>query len=707
MKKYLALLLAAVMVLGCLAGCGNNDANTDNNQGGSENTDQPGTADNVGPDGRTFAAEQVYRGIYSSELTSLNYLSDGQTYNLVVGANCIDPLVENDSYGNVVPCGATSWESELETYTNADGEEVEGQKWTFHLREGQHWYDYQGNDMGEVTADDYVAAIRYVADAEMDCANSYLVEGWVRGAAERWEYTYAMLYADPKGQEVNTEDKTTEYAVENGVYYRVNWNDDGTIEYEEMAEVKPEDVMIEALDKYTVVYHLETPRAYFLTSMGFGCYWPAPASMLETWGKDFGIDNEHMYFNGAYILQTLSAQQERIYVKNENNWDAEHIYIERIEQTYNADASAVAAQLFLSGEIDGCDVDADLLDAWKADPSTAELMSPTRVTSDYSYFYTFNFEPRFDEEYEPDNWVVAVNTEDFRQAIFHGLNRQLLYQVGYPNNYNDLIMNTVSPSKSYINDGKDYVEYGDLAEITARDSYDAELAVEYMKKAIPEIIEAGGHFPIVMLIQYNGSTDWAQRNVLLEDSMKKLFNTDELKALAGGNDILTFHINNFGSQGFLTGTRRAGKYTIQECNWGADYSDPETWTDPFAVNNNYNFAYDTTNELGFNRKTPETMEIINTYLDMVAEAKKEYTDIEARYTKFADAEAYYINHAMVIPFGITGGGYQATKLNGFEGQYASYGQASSRYKGQHVYETAMSEEMFYDQLAKWEEHVGQ
>ena len=110
MKKYLALLLAAVMILGCLAGCGNNNANTDDNQGG-ENNGQPSTADNVGPDGRTFAAEQVYRGIYSSELTSLNYLSDGQTYNLVVGANCIDPLVENDSYGNVVPCGATAiWE---------------------------------------------------------------------------------------------------------------------------------------------------------------------------------------------------------------------------------------------------------------------------------------------------------------------------------------------------------------------------------------------------------------------------------------------------------------------------------------------------------------------------------------------------------------------------------------------------------------------
>ena len=136
---------------------------------------------------------------------------------------------------------------------------MEGQKWTFHLREGQHWYDYQGNDMGEVTADDYVAALRYVADAEMDCANSYLVEGWVQWRCRALGIHLRHAVRHPKGQEVNTEDKTTEYAVESGVYYQVNWNDDGTIEYEEMAEVKPEDVMIEALDKYTVVYHLETP----------------------------------------------------------------------------------------------------------------------------------------------------------------------------------------------------------------------------------------------------------------------------------------------------------------------------------------------------------------------------------------------------------------------------------------------------------------
>lgn len=47
----------------------------------------------------------------------MNYLVSGTTYELVVGANTIDSLVENDPYGNIVPCAAESWESEDETVT--------------------------------------------------------------------------------------------------------------------------------------------------------------------------------------------------------------------------------------------------------------------------------------------------------------------------------------------------------------------------------------------------------------------------------------------------------------------------------------------------------------------------------------------------------------------------------------------------------------
>ena len=75
--------------------------------------------------------------------------------------------------------------------------------------------------------------------------------------------------------------------------------------------------------------------------------------------------------------------------------------------------------------------------------------------------------------------------------------------------------------------------------------------------------------------------------------------------------------------------------------------------------------------------------------------------MDARYEAFAKAEAFLINHAMIIPYGITGGGYQSSRLNTFEGQFATYGQATSRYKGQWIYETAMSETMYYEQLAAW------
>ena len=69
---------------------------------------------------------------------------------------------------------------------------------------------------------------------------------------------------------------------------------------------------------------------------------------------------------------------------------------------------------------------------------------------------------------------------------------------------------------------------------------------------------------------------------------------------------------------------------------------------------------------------------------------------------FAEAEAILIKHAVVVPLGLSGG-YQATKLNPFESQYAPFGVSTLRYKGQHILETAMNTEMFNSELAKWEE----
>lgn len=733
MKKMLAMLLAVAMIVACFAGCQSNapvDTNqpadsqqpTDSNQPTDTTTPEPVQPEsNVGPDGREFADEQVYRTLYSSEVTTMNYLVSGTTYELVVGANTIDSLVENDPYGNIVPCAAESWESEDETVPlivpavkklNDNGElelvsertteEANGQKWTFHLRAGQYWYDADGNQKDPVTANDYVAAARYVCDSAMDCSNSYLMDGWIVNATERLDYTAALLAEPVEQGKEEGKDQDIVIDADGVIWEGKGWDEEKGVytTWVEIPLTNPEDLGVEAADDNTLVYHLVKPRPYFPTALQFGTYWPAPAALLAELGENYALDNYSMWFNGAYILSTFKPQEKRIYTKNVNNWDAEHIYIESIEQTYNAEASTIAPELFLRGEVDYADIGSDIVADWLSDPEKSQMISSSRVTGDYSYFFGFNFEPTFDAEYEPENWVIAVNNENFRKAVFHGIDRDGYLAAKYPGDDPEIHkINTVTPKGFSVNNGKDYVMYGGLAKYTETESFNEQLALEYRDKAKTELEAAGCKFPIKVPINYNSSSStWGNATVVLEQQLEDLL----------GADFIDIIVVSYSGNSFLKETRRNGNYALQELNWGADFMDPETWADPFERENSYNFFCHDTDTYNVYRdtKTEETNALIDQYYALVDEARTKTGDMDERFEAFAAAESFYIDHAIVVPGFISGGSYCATKLNGFEGQYAMMGQSSSRYKGQHLYKTAMSQDMFDAQYNEWYASMG-
>lgn len=656
MKRWLALALCLAMVFS-LAACGKDDGKptADPNQTGNDPavTDQP-------------AAEQVYRQLYASEVTTFNYLYTSNTNDLQMSANTVDCLVEYDSYGVMIPSLAESWEA------NADNTE-----WTFHIRKGVKWVDYQGNEVADVTAHDWVTAAKYSNTAENEASNQYMYDGIVKNAQAYFNYTAYLLESDNGAKTVDEEGN----------------------EIKVVPEVKWEDVGVKATDDYTLVYTMEAPCAYFPSVLSYSSYMPVYEPFLTEQGKNFGAATgpDTILYNGAFLMSEFAPQDHRTLVKNPTYWDKDNVFIDRLELRYNSTAGTIGPEQFIRGEVDYAELDASLLTSWLTDDNTYNMVSSSRPNVSYSYFYVFNFEPRFDASLDPDNWTLAVNNENFRQSIMHALDRVGALAVQDPQNPESIVNNTVTPPTFVSGAGMDFTEYPALKAITDGDSFDADLALEYKAKAVEELTAAGCKFPVKVYMRYNpDTTNWDKECQVVEQQLEN----------ALGKDYIDVIVEAGPSTGFLGAVRRTGDFGLMKCNWGADYADPQTWTDPFSKTNTYNFmnqdASRSVGDVACDHKGAETQAIVEEYYRLVDAAKAITTDEAARYTAFAEAEAHLINHAIIVPYSISFTGYVATRLNAFEGEYAPYGLALQRYKYQHLLEEPMNMAKFTAENDKWQ-----
>lgn len=643
-KRLLALTLALVMAMS-LAACGSKDTGNSAAPGGESSA----------PSGESA----VYRTLYSSEVETMNYLVTTSNNNLSIPANVVDTLIEYDSYGVVQPSLAESWEH------NGDYTE-----WTFHIRQGVKWVDKDGNEVAEVKAQDWVDAAYYILDANHDSGNEYNFEvAQVTNAAAYYEYTAYLLALETATD--GTDDAGNP----------VKLDEDGDV-IEEVPAVTTDEIGVTAPDDYTLVYTLDSPCSYFLSMLCWAAFMPVNGDFLAETGDSFGTSAETLLYCGPFILSDFQPQVQRVMSKNASYWDVDHVYLDAIQETYNAEAATLSTTMYLQGEVDQATISSNLLSSLMA--SYRDQIHASRPDVAYSYWYLFNFDPQFDEAYEPDNWNIAVNNENFRLSIMHGLDRVNLLQVYDAEEPEALLSNTITPL-SFAAASKDYAYYGGLDKYTNGDTFDSDLALQYKEKAMTELAAEGCTFPVKVYVRYNPTTtNWADECQLLEQQLENLLGTDYIDVIVEAGP----------ETGFLSSVRRAGDYGLLKCNWGADFSDASAFiVDPFGDSSKYSFIY--------RSEDPETQAYYQEYLDLVNAALAINGDEEARYETFAEAEAVLLDHGFAIPIHTSQRDYSFSKLNPFEGPYAAFGFASSRYKGQHLLESSMGMDEFEAAYQTW------
>ena len=612
----------------------------------------------------------TYTVLYARQPATLNYLICSADPDLYHGTHCVDTLVEYDSRGKIREGLATSWEWDADTLT-----------WTFHLRD-ENWVDYTGAVLGPVTAQDFVDALAYLLNPDYASGTASLVTPYVAGAEDYYNY---CVWRNNANNGTVAEDGTT-YTIDAAGTVTLTAADGSTTT---CPAVDFSSVGVAAVDEHTLTYTLNYDFPGFLSLLNYAPYEPAYGPMLAELGDQFCTSAETACSCGAFYLAEYTPLESWVMKKNPENYDKDNVYIDTIRYIYNQEALISGPEMVRRGEIDQATISSDILDSWLADDTTKDMVSMERPETGKSYFYFFNFLPYahsfsnwnttgVDAQYQPDNWAKAVNSTNFRKAFLYAINPAVTLAVTAPEGYENYKLHTITPP-SFCADSKgvDYTECGALAKVT--DHFNEATAKQYRDAAVQELTAAGATFPIKVQYPYNPAVvDW--------DKQCQVFKQQVEGVLNDGFDFVDIIITQGPSDNFLNAVRRAGAYEFMSYYWGADYSDPETEVYPF-----YQEAGDRGTCYAFLRTgvedgiiTGETADYVMTYMDMVEKAKAITADLDARYAAFAEAEAYLIENALVIPLSLPVPPYIATRLNLWEGQYAPTGFSSNRLKGIHI-----------------------
>ncbi len=608
--------------------------------------------------------EKTFSYIYETDPDNLNYLTTGKAATANITSNVIDGLLENDRYGNFVPSMAEDWSVSKDGLT-----------YTYTLRKDAKWYTSEGEEYAEVKAQDFVTGLKYAADKKSD--GLYLVQESIKG-----------LDAYVKGE-------ITDFS----------------------------QVGIKALDDYTVQYTLNKPESFWNSKTTMGVLAPVNEEFLNSKGDDFakGTDPSSILYNGPFLLKSIVAKSSVEFEKNPNYWDKDNVHLDKVKLSFwdgqdtnkpteaFKDGSFTMARLFPTSA-SYSETEKTFKDniVYTQQDSTTYLVGMNIDRQSYKYTSKTTDE-------EKTSTKKALLNKDFRQAIAFGFDRTAYAsQVNGASGATKLLRNLFVPPTFVQADGKNFgelvkeklVTYGDeWSNVNLDDAqdglYNPDKAKAEFAKAKAALQAEGVKFPIHLDMPVDQTnTTKVQRVQSFKQSVEENLGSDNVVI-----DIQQLQKDDVQNITYFAETAAGEDWDISDnVGWSPDYIDPSTYLDIIKPSVGEN----TKTYLGFDSGTNNAAAKqvgLEDYEKMVVEAGEETTDVSKRYEKYAAAQAWLTDSALLIPTTSQTGRPMLSKMVPFTLPFAYSGNKGMSeallYKYLEVQDKAVTTEEYQKAQEKW------
>ena len=610
--------------------------------------------------GQSNTDTSTYSSTFSANPTTFNYLLDYYADNTAVITNLVDGLLENDSYGNLVPALAEDWSVSSDGLT-----------YTYKLRKDAKWYTADGEEYASVKAQDFVTGIKYAADNKGQAMD--LIQNSIKGLND---------------------------------YVTGVTNDFST-------------VGVKALDDYTVEYTLTRPEPYWNSKTTNSILFPVNEEFLKSKDKDFGtLTPDSILYNGPYLLKDFTSKSSIEYVKNPHYYDHDKVTIEKVKLAYfDGSDQEMTIRNFESGaySIAGVYPNSSNYAKTKEKYQDNIVYSLQDKTSWYFNFNvnrkTYNHTAKTTDEQKKSAQTAILN-KNFRQAINFGIDRTAYSaQSNGEEAASKTLRNTlVPPTFVQVGDktfgevtASKLVNYGtEWSGINLADAQDAyfnkEKAQAKFAEAKKELEAQGVTFPIhldVPVDQTNKNAVSGMNSV--KQTLETVLGSDNIVI-----DVQQLSTDDFGNVAFLAPNPAARDYDLNFDGWVGDYQDPSTYLDPFNAETGFYLKI-------FGLDAKEDQELIkslglDTYTQLLKEADAENKDVAKRYEKYAEAQAWMIDNSLVMSAMSNGGTASVTKVTPFTRAYSLVGIKGdgNNYKYMRLQKAPVTKKQFDEAKAKWE-----